>query len=67
VKPSPSQTPVLWPIIGIICMSIAIGALLIIAFETRLRGDPFIVWVAALALFVIATYLYTRALVKRIS
>jgi hypothetical protein len=67
MKSSSPQSTVLWQIVGIICMSIAIGALLIIAFETWLRGDPFIVWVAALALFVIATYLYTRAFVKRIS
>jgi hypothetical protein len=39
-----AETPVRWQFVSVVLMSISLGAILLVAFESWLRGDSF-VWV----------------------
>ena len=56
-----------WQLIGIILMSIGLGALFMTILDRVLRGESFVWWLVLAVLFIFAITTNAMALFKRIS
>jgi hypothetical protein len=64
--PTPSRTATRWQFIGLILISVALGAGLINIFEKWLRGESIVWYLVLPVLFIMLICMNAMALMKRI-
>jgi hypothetical protein len=64
---TPSRTILAWQFVGIILMGVALGGMLLSAFENWLRGNSFVWWLGLSAVFVFSITAQTVRLLKQIT
>jgi hypothetical protein len=64
---TPSRTVQRWQFVSIILMSVALGGMLLSAFESWLRGNSVIWWLGLSALFVFSITVNTIRLLKQVT
>jgi hypothetical protein len=63
---TPSKLTTRWQFFGLILMSVALGGMLLTAFDKWLRGDSFVWWLLLAVMFVFAISTNSLMLLKRI-
>jgi hypothetical protein len=67
MTPTPTKSVMRWQFFGVMLMCVALGVLILTAFDNWLRGNSIVWWLLLVVIFVFAISANSMAILKRIT